>query len=281
MAHVGRGEATGLTLGPKDLTSSLSGMISYADPVGVTADEQGAHGSGFDRVGAFQDGFANGAAKCATYPDHPPRVIELPVTQGDAATGGNLPYDKVVPFMGGDLDRFWSDLFTTLGKPYVALLDSVKKYADAGPYPSCGGDASSASFKGRAVVYCAAGDYVAYDDDVLQQINDIGDFAVGVFLGGAWAEAMQTRLGKTVTGAARSLQQDCYTGAWAGTIIPNGSVTPPTRQLTLSAGDLDEGVIAYIASGAYRDVPGQPAIAPFDRVASFRMGILDGAKACG
>ena len=280
MAHVSRGEAAGLTLGPKDLTSSLSGMLSYADPVGITSDQQGAHGSGFDRVGAFEDGYLNGAAKCATYPTAPPTVIELPFTAGDAATGGNLPYDQVVSSMGTDLDRFWGEVFQQRGKTYQPLLDGVKKYADASPYPTCGTDTSGAQFKARAAVYCAAGDFVAYDDDLLQQVNDVGDFAAGVFIGGAWADAAQTRLGSTLAGAERSLQQDCYTGAWAKSILPTPQ-TPDTQKFLLSAGDLDEGVIAFVDKSNLRDPIGGPAVPPFDRVAAFRKGILQGVAACG
>ena len=280
MAHVARGEAPGLTLGPKDLTSSLSGMLSYADPVGITSDQQGAHGSGFDRVGAFEDGYLNAAAKCATYPKDQPPVIELPFTAGDVATGGNLPYEKVVPSMGADLDRFWTEVFQAKGTSWAPLLAGVKKYAHRGPYPACGADDTGASFKERAAVYCASGDFVAYDDDLLQQVNDVGDFAAGVFIGGAWADAAQTRLGSTLTGTERSLQQDCFTGAWAKTIVPTDQ-TPADAKLTLSAGDLDEGVIAFVDSSALRDPIGGPAVPPFDRVAAFRKGILQGIAACG
>ena len=40
--------------------------------------DEDAHGSGFDRVGAFQDGYDNGLAKCKNYRDDDPIVIELP-----------------------------------------------------------------------------------------------------------------------------------------------------------------------------------------------------------
>jgi predicted metalloprotease len=278
MAHIGRGEAPGLALGPKDLTSALAGMLSFSDPAGITPDQQGAHGSGFDRIGAFEDGYTNGPAKCATYPQTPPPVFELPFNPGDNSSG-NLDYDKVVPSMGEDLDRYWADVFQKQGKTFAPLLAGVKKYVDVGPFPACGTDTAGNEFKGRVVEYCPAGDYVAYNDDELLKANDSGDFAAGIFVSGAWADAAQSRLGSKLTAAERSLQQDCYSGSWAGSIIDKGSGVP--GKLSLSPGDLDEAIIAFVDMGSLRDPIGGPAVQPFDRVAALRKGVLQGIAACG
>ena len=40
-------------------------MLEVRDPVGTDQFVEGGHGSAFDRVGAFQEGFVNGAAAAA------------------------------------------------------------------------------------------------------------------------------------------------------------------------------------------------------------------------
>src|SRR5262249_18807608 len=93
LAHLARNESPYLRPTQRDLNAAFAGMLTFRDQPGVTAPQPQAHGSGFDRVGAFQDGFTNGAAKCATYPTDPPAVIELPFsTQADFEAKGNEPY---------------------------------------------------------------------------------------------------------------------------------------------------------------------------------------------
>jgi hypothetical protein len=43
-----------------DLDTALAGILDLTDTPGTSNIDPNAHGSGFDRVGAFQDGFGNG-----------------------------------------------------------------------------------------------------------------------------------------------------------------------------------------------------------------------------
>ena len=43
-----------------------------SDPSGIDGGQDGAHGNGFDRVSAFQDGYEGGAQTCADYENNPP-----------------------------------------------------------------------------------------------------------------------------------------------------------------------------------------------------------------
>jgi hypothetical protein len=92
---------------------------------------------------------------------------------------------------------------------------------------------------------------------------------------------MQGRLGVQQTGKQRSLDGDCLTGAWTRSTLP-----PPDgdsdKVLTLSAGDLDEGVIAFLRFGAGEEGNQTDQVGTvFDRVSSFRKGIMNGVAACG
>jgi hypothetical protein len=65
VASVESGGSTRLDLAPGDLDRGLAGMLEFRDPPGGDPTAQRAHGSGFDRVNAFQQGVEGGAARCA------------------------------------------------------------------------------------------------------------------------------------------------------------------------------------------------------------------------
>jgi hypothetical protein len=173
-------------------------------------------------------------------------------------------------------------VFADRGASYAAPAGGLQPYPAAGPYPSCQGAPSDAAFYQGRVWYCPASDYIAYDQDALGgRVYEIGDFAVSVLVGNAWADAMQGRLGVQETGKQRSLDGDCLTGAWTRSTLP-----PPDgdsdKVLTLSAGDLDEGVIAFLRFGAGEEGDQTDQVGTvFDRVSSFRKGIMNGVVACG
>ncbi|MGH3580940.1 MAG: neutral zinc metallopeptidase, partial [Mycobacterium sp.] len=58
-----------------ELDTALAGILDLRDPVGTDKLDPSAHGSGFDRVGAFQDGFDNGLQRCKDYRDDDPMVL--------------------------------------------------------------------------------------------------------------------------------------------------------------------------------------------------------------
>jgi predicted metalloprotease len=282
MAHLAA-DGGPIAVNDETLNVAIAGMVSFSDDPGTTANVEGAHGSGFDRVSAFQDGFANGAAQCGTYAASPPPVIELPITRDDAQTGGNLTFDKIVPSTIDDLDRFWAHVFADRGATYAKPAGGVQPYAAAGPYPPCSGTTPDAAFYRGRVWYCPAGDFIAYDQDTLGgRVYDIGDFAVSVLIGNAWADAMQNRLGVQETGKQRSLDGDCLTGAWTRSTLPVANGGDSDQLLTLSAGDLDEGVVSFLRFGTGEEGDRTDQVGTvFDRVSSFRKGILNGVSACG
>ena len=71
VAHAASGEADGVEFTDDDVRSGLVAMITVRDPIGVDQFAAGGHGSAFDRVGAFQVGFTEGAARCAELIDDP------------------------------------------------------------------------------------------------------------------------------------------------------------------------------------------------------------------
>lgn len=276
-AFTHRSSTSPFRFGPDDLNDAIGGFLEFRDEPGVAATDPEAHGNAFDRVGAFQDGFERGAAVCAGYLRTPPTITQIPFSSvADRASGGNLPYAEVLRLTLDDLDRFWRAQFVTEGRSYTPIK-STRAYRSSERI-TCGTATLANSFLTDNAFYCGADDYVAWDGVFLEGTvyAEIGDFAVSVLVSNAWADAMQTRLARTVAGKARSLQGHCYTGAWVGDVLRRGS-----NQLVLSPGDFDEGVIAFLVHGDVRKVGPDNTGTAFERVAAFRKGVQQTVGACG
>jgi predicted metalloprotease len=284
-AHVADGGAEGLAFGDADVVAGLNGMIFVADPVGTTSLEPGAHGSAFDRVGAFQDGFLQGAAQCATYIADPPRPIQLPFTDGELQDPNrrdpsDAPFDDVdadnpgiFTLVQDDLGRYWTAVLEANG--FTFTPPALVTYSQSGPFPECPG-VSDEQFPNNAF-YCAATNEVMFDRDYARALYDaIGDFAIAYLIGMAWSDAVQTTLNTGYTGELRALYNDCLTGAWTQDIIPD-----PNREqnATISAGDLDEAVQTALAIGDVSintDVIGSA----FEKIDAYRAGVFGGIDEC-
>lgn len=273
---------TGLEIGTDALNDAIAGFIAFKDPTGlVSADQEGAHGSAFDRVSAFRDGYEGGAAQCATYPSNPPTVFEEAFVPGseDAALGGNLPYERLLDPTVTSLDTFWTDVYSANDLTYAPLAGGLQIYGQgSGDAPECGGDQLDTDLTDAGVYYCEADDYIAYDEPGLIEpvYEDIGDFAVSLLIGNAFADRVQRQLDIDLEGVERSLQADCMSGAWVGDLEARAAAGEADFQL--SPGDLDEGVIAFLRFGDQRaDELGTA----FERVDRFRAGLVEGLGACG
>ena len=106
-ARVARGESPVLRYTDADVRAGLIAMTKVSDPVGTDQFVEGGHGSGFDRVGAFQVGFAEGPARCAEILDEPLPLVPNQLTVADLDTGG----DAAFGYGDGELLSFLSILF--------------------------------------------------------------------------------------------------------------------------------------------------------------------------
>jgi predicted metalloprotease len=289
VAHVQSG-ASRVQLKPGDLDTGLAGLLQFRDPTGGDPTMKGAHGSGFDRVNAFQQGVEGGAQRCAAWAQNPPLILELPFTSlQDVIQGGNLPFRDVVPTTKQDLDLYWGQ-FTFKGAPYKSVSDVIAyNPKDKKSLPECPSLKLKASDYKDTVFYCADNDFIAYDRNLVRGVYDtVGDFGVSVLIGNAWASAMQNRLGITGDSKAVGLQADCFTGAWVGSVPVDQQGTvqargaPESRQsaFALSPGDLDEVVQSFLVfadpAGAKQGTRGTA----FERVEAFRLGFFQDESAC-
>jgi predicted metalloprotease len=274
--HVAESDDEDVHLSTQDLDTALAGLLTLSDPSGVDGLAEGAHGNGFDRVSAFQDGYERGVGACAAYVDEPPEVTEAGyASYADQASGGNLPLDELLPTVTRSLEDYWASQSSELTAPALT--------ASAGPATH---EDSDGGVLTDAVTYRSSSNAVYYDADTFQDVYEsIGDFGGGMLLATAWASSVQHQLGEQLDTDSARRGAECLAGAWAA-----------HSSSSLSPGDLDEAVTVLVAAGrggasdqagsdqAGSDQGGSDQGSDrgtaFDRVAAFRAGFKHGPSRC-
>ena len=227
---------------PSALDNSIGAMLYVRDQPGSDPNAALAHGSGFDRVRAFQDGFEGGVEYCYGYLEDPPFIDESLFSDADLATGGNLPFDEVTDLVVQDLEDFFS--------------------------------ANVEGFEGPGDPF----DTVPADE--LEALHaEVGDGAVATVFGMLWAERAQAAAGDELDGEGPLLQRSCLVGAWLGDILRdqrNGEVDRESG-VSLSPGDLDETLITFLK--LTEDAMAGSGVA-FEAIADMRLGVFGGVEDC-
>lgn len=303
------GESPLLRLGDADIRTSLLALLEVRDPVGISQLSEGGHGSAFDRVGAFEEGFVNGPARCAELIDDPLELIPNEFVAGselEIYSEGNLPYactdynreqmieDGFLPesvdaiiesctdgpiVLAADLNSFWK---TALDDNFPTLEPVA---GDLGSY-----DCVDAVYLNAYELLCPSRQTVVYDGEIVPDLyREFGDFSLGYLLSVAWAEQAQIYQSSSLTGEERALLNDCYTGAWENDTTPRpGGSTPTARDtdgdgfpdlLSSSPGDLDEAIRMVILIGDEGANTNEIGTA-FEKNSALRVGVLGGYDVC-
>jgi predicted metalloprotease len=310
-AFVADGGSDVLSVSVDDLDSSIAGFLFIRDQVGTTSTAPGAHGSGFDRVGAFQDGFQNGTEACAEYPGIFQRggttVVDIPLDPRDPNEGnaplvaGGPDEPSIFDLTLGSLEIFFDlDVANALDFTWDPLYEEDQVIAfdsdDPESLPDCPGTDISVDDVAGIAFTCfgdpedPSDDYIAFDSTLAADLHDqIGDFAVASLLAKQYAFVAQVLAGNLEDNQDSNLQADCLTGAYTGAVaaatlqeegFPFNPANPedPDSLLFLSAGDLDEAILAFLTLGEATDA--DIAGTPFQRVTSFRDGFFNGLETC-
>jgi predicted metalloprotease len=255
------------------LDQSVAGLLELRDSLGVPGYASSAHGSGFDRVSAFQQGFEEGPEACTRYADEPPAVVAIPFgSPTDAASGGNLPLRDLFDPLVSDLESFFTALFDDLGGSWDPV-SGFETFDPADGTIACGDEELSRSQLELAAFYCVDDD-TAYIDGagLIPALEQIGDFAFGGELARLYAFAAQEQLRvDAADDVVAGLHADCLTGVFAAAEFLQQI---PEQRLVLSPGDLDEIIIAFLAFG------GEGGASAFERTAAFRAGFVEGIEPC-
>jgi predicted metalloprotease len=304
-AFVEDGDSDVLNVSEDDLDLAVAGFLTLRDSPGTPIADPSAHGSAFDRIGAFQDGFLNGAERCAEYEDIFDRggttAIPLEFDARDFQTQGNAPFDpqvdgNIFDITFGSLETFWAQAMSEqFGEEWDPLFQEDQVVAfdpdDRESLPECPGidvdidDAAGQAFTCFGDPDDPDDDFVAFDIELAAELYEIGDFAVSGIISQQYAFVAQVALGNLGNDRNSFLQADCFSGAWAGaltaaTLDAGGQELLPEFDgpIAISAGDLDEAVQSFLLLGQDTDPDEQGTT--FQRVASFRDGFFNGLENC-
>ncbi len=271
-AWVADGNARYSSIDTPDLDQLLRGYFLLRDPVGTGTGEQQAHGSYFDRVAAFQEGFDDGAEACRDGFGRDRLFTQGEFTDDrDLRSGGNAPFAVTQGIVEDSLSQFWT-------RAFQEVLDgefTAPELEASGSTPDC-------APSDVALVYCADGGngsgLVAYDESFARdEAYELGDFAVVTGVAIPYALAARDQLGLS-TGDTDALQSAVCLAGWYSAQVYNGQLQ---ESVTISPGDIDESVQFLLTYGNDPDVLADVDLTGFRLVDLFRNGFLDGAGACG
>lgn len=281
--HVKAGDSERFQADTDQLDEALAGVLSLRDAAGGDANDPFAHGSGFDRVGAFQDGFEEGVTRCAEFTNGDPKPFQWRFSEAEIDNQGDLPLaeppgSNIIDLTFPSLDRYWKATFPTLsdGKAWDPMGDPVAFSTD--DPPSCNGE----TVEDFLLFVCIPDRYVGFDvgDTLPAAYEQNGDFAVATLFATQYGLDVVSQLDSADDEVSATLQADCFAGSWAADRLPTDEPIDPEAEddLVLSPGDLDEGVAVLLSfrsdADRKRQGPG------FDRVLAYRRGVLKGAEAC-
>ena len=250
-----------------ELDKALSGFIEFRDLVGMVATDPGAHGTAFDRIRAFQDGYEGTPSSCAYYEEELPDLVAIPYRSfKERFRSGNLPYPEVLPSITKELANNWKSVFST-----APVTTSAAK-----EFPVCFAQPiSPEGFNDATFSYCDDDKTLRYDEKTMRTLYDrIGDFGPATTIGVGWAMSDLVAQGQDPTTKAFWNEANCRVGAWAGTMFDADD--PENSQL--SPGDLDESVRTILESSAKG--ASKTYGTGFEQVSAFRAGVLNGVSDC-
>ena len=274
-AWVAAGEAQHTTVRGPELDEVLAGYLLLRDPVGTSLQEQSAHGSCFDRVSAFQEGFAEGVVACRDNFTNERVFTQQGFRPEDLQTGGNAPGnarfsqliedDREGELVRESLDPFWDAAFEALGEDG---FDAPTVEPFEGSAPPCAAE-------DRDVVFCPEDDLVGFDvADLGADSYEIGDFAVITALAIPYALSAREQLGLSTDDAPALRSAVCATGAYAFAVF-DGDLP-----VIISPGDVDESVVFLLRYGTDPQVLPDVDLTGFELVDVFRTGFIRGLGAC-
>jgi hypothetical protein len=258
-----------------ELDDVIRGFLLLRDDVGSDPDDTQAHGSYFDRVSAFYDGFDTGIASCRDeFGDDRMFTAASFDDDVDFAQGGDAPDPTLLDIVDVTLPGFWDAVFTAAGRDFTA--PAIEAFD--GTAPDCG----DLGAEDRDLGYCAADSAVYFDEAELAApvYEDIGDFAVATAISLPYALAGRSQLDLSVDDAAATRSAVCLTGAYTAYVYDGAFAAEEDGGITLSPGDVDEGVIFLLQYGVDDHVFPNVEASGFELVGQFRAGFLEDGRAC-
>jgi predicted metalloprotease len=269
---VAEGKAEHVSLRTPELDDVIRGFLLLRDDVGSDPDASQAHGSYFDRVSAFYEGFEGGVASCRDdFGEDRLFTAAAFSDDRDYASQGNAEFDQIVEWTTTTLPEFWSGVFpSAFGSEFTP--PAVEGFEETAP--DCDG------VRDRDLGYCAEDETVYLDETDLATpaYDEIGDFALTTALSLPYSLAVRDQAGLSVDDGAATRSAVCLTG-WYEVQWYDGAFTD-TTQAVISPGDIDEAVQFLLEYGVRSEVFANTSATGFELVGAFRTGFLEGGDAC-
>jgi predicted metalloprotease len=264
----GQGEHTQIRT--PELDEVLRGYLLLRDPVGTSTNTEAAHGSYFDRISAFQEGFQSGPTACRdNFSARRPYTQGSFSTPNEAASGGNAPFGEAQQIAAAALPEFWGIAFDRV---FRETFTAPQLEPFEGSPPRCATDDLD-------LVFCADEDLVGYDvqDLVGPAYEELGgaDYAVITAASLPYALAARDQLGLSTDDEAATRSSVCLTGWFTSAFFDK-----ELRTARISPGDIDEAVQFLLTYGTDPSVVPEVSLTGFQLVDLFRNGFFEGAAAC-
>jgi predicted metalloprotease len=268
---VRQGKAEHVSLRTPELDDVIRGFLLLRDDVGSDPNDSQAHGSYFDRVSAFYEGFDGGVGSCRDDFGEGRLYTAATFDDRDLTSRGNAPFDDIVGWVEDTLPAFWTGVFpsaygTDFAPPTVKSFD--------GTAPGCAG------VRNRDLGYCQRNTTVYLDqtDLATPAYDEIGDFALTTALSLPYSLAVRDQAGLSVDDGAATRSAVCLTG-WYEAQWFKGAFKDATGAI-ISPGDIDEAVQFLLEYGVRPEVFPNTSASGFELVGAFRTGFLEGGDAC-
>jgi predicted metalloprotease len=270
---VAAGEAQHVSIRTPELDDVIRGFLLLRDDVGSDPDDTQAHGSYFDRVSAFYEGFDGGVGPCRDdFGEDRLFTAAAFANDQEYLSQGNADFDQIVEWVGATLPEFWSDVFpaafdTDFEPP---TIEGFQRSA-----PDCAG------LEDRDLGYCAEDSTVYVDETDLAApaYEEIGDFALTTAMALPYALAVRDQAGLSTDDGAATRSAVCLTG-WYEAQWYNNVFADTLPDVSISPGDIDEAVQFLLAYGVDNQVFPNLDASGFELVGAFRTGFLEGGDAC-
>lgn len=180
--------------------------------------------------------------------------------------------DELVDLAALDINEYWTAVFEEVNEDYeepeVELTSRAEIETRCGTIPSDVGP-----------FYCPPDHKIYMPEWFMEyELENVGDFAVVVILAHEWGHAIQSQWddARTELSILTELQADCFAGAYTA------HAAFESENVTLSEGDLQEGVVAlYFAGDLNSDWFDESAHGDSQqRLTLFLTGFQDGYSAC-
>jgi predicted metalloprotease len=269
---VAAGEAAHVSIRTPELDDVVRGFLLLRDDVGSDPDDTQAHGSYFDRVSAFYEGFEGGIGPCRDDFGADRLFTEAAFANDqEYASEGNAAFDLIVEWIGITLPEFWSEVFPSA---FGTEFDPPSVEGFQRTAPDCEG------LEDRDLGYCPSDATVYIDETDLATpaYEEIGDFALATAMALPYTLAVRDQAGLSIDDGAATRSAVCLTGwyeaQWykdAFADVIDGSISP---------GDIDEAVQFLLTYGVDNQVFPNLDASGFELVGAFRTGFLEGGDAC-